>query len=253
MLLSLLLAALPLIQDPPKQAPPDPEKVKAALAQLAEAFAKPDAGPRLRAIESAAALADAEVVHQIARGLDDKDLAVRQAAIEALRFNEHKKALEELHAQAKKKAAKEEPATYAPLLRAIGQKGSPSSLEILSNDVWSALDAGVIEARIMGLSRIRTKEAVKALTDLMEMGGIAKVQPFMKDFRVALWSLTGADQGASRELWLAWYREHKSELEIKPTPPDEPRELAQRWKRYWSKESDGQEAEPGKGKRRDKP
>jgi hypothetical protein len=248
MLLTLLLALVPFVQDPPKPAPPDPEKVKAAVAQLTEAFAKPDAGPRLRAIEAAAPLADAAVVKGIARGLADKEAAVQEAAIEALRFNEHKQALDELHGRAKQKAAKENLVTYAKLLRAVGQHGSPSSLELLGENPWSALDAQVIEAKIMGLSRIRTKAAVKTLTDMMEMGGPNRIQPFMQDFRVALWSLTGADQGASRELWLKWYRDHKDKLEVSAAPTAEPRELAQRWKRYWAKS--GEEPEGDKPRRR---
>ncbi len=248
MLLSILLTLLPLVQEPPKPTPPDAEKVKAAIAQLSEAFAKPDAGPRLRAIEAGAALADAEVVKQIARGLDDKEVTVQKAAIEALRYNEHKRALEELHTRAKQKAAKEDPGTYAPLLRAIGQKGSPTSLEILSENPWAVPDAQVLEAKIIGLSRIRTKEAVKALTDLMEMGGINKVQPFMKDFRVSLWALTGADQGESRDLWLKWYRDNKAKLEVAAKPAPEPLELAQRWKRCWAKPGEEDRPEKGKGK-----
>ncbi len=249
MLIPLLLSLIPLIQDPPKPVPPDPEKVKAAVAQLTEALSKPEVGTRLRAIESCAEIADAEVVRLIARGLSDKDSAVRGAAVEALRFNEHKKALDELHGRAKVKAAKEDVLGYAGLMRAIGQHGDPGSLEILADNPWSIQDAGVLEARILGISRIRTKEAVKALTDLMEMGGQGKVQPFMKDFRVAMWALTGADQGASRDLWLAWYRDNKAKLEVRPAPATEPRELAQRWSRYWAKDGDEQ-APPEKGKRR---
>lgn len=248
MFLALLLTLVPLFQDPPKPTVPDPEKVKAALTQLGEAFAKPDAGPRLRAIEAAAELADAEVVHQIARGLDDKDVNVQKAAIEALRFNEHKKSLDELHTRARQKAAKELPVTYAALLRAIGQHGDASSLELLSDNPWSVLDAGVLEARILGLSRIRTKESVKALTDLMEMAGNQKIQPFMQDFRVALWALTGADQGGSRELWLKWYRDNKAKLEVAKLPVQEPHELAQRWQRYWARP--GQADLPERGKRK---
>jgi len=235
MIHQLLLVLALLLQEPPKPVPPDPEKVKAAITQLTEAFAKGDAGPRLRAIENGAPFADADVVKQIARGLADKEAAVQEAAIEALRFNEHKQALTELQARAKHKTAKENLPVYAKLLRAIGQKGDASSFELFSENPWSTQDAKVIEAKIMGLSRIRTAESVKALVDMMEMGGIQKVQPFMQEMRLALWSLTGADQETSRELWLKWYRDHKAKLEVRPTPALEPKELANRWNRYWAK------------------
>lgn len=253
MLLSLLLALVPIVQDPPKPAPPDPEKLKAAITQLSEAFAKTDAGPRLRAIENGAAFADPEIVKWIAKGLSDKEVGVQEAAIEALRFNEHKKALDALHDRAKQKAAKENLGMYAKLLRAIGQHGDESSFELLAENPWSAQDAKVIEAKVMGLARIRKKESVKAICDMMEMGGPQKVQPFMQDIRVALWSLTGADQEGSRDLWLKWYRDHKDKLEVRPTPSNEPRELAMRWKRYWEKPGAAEEESPrrkkGEGRR----
>ena len=235
MLLSLLLAVVPFVQEPPKPVEPDPVRVKAAVTELKEAFAKTEPGPRLRAIQSAATLADGEVVGLIARGLGDKDLSVQNAAIEALRYNEHKKALEELHTRAKLKAAKENLPVYATLIRAIGQHCSPSSIDVLNDNPWSTPDAAVLQAKILSLGRIHTRESVKALTDLMEVAGINKIEPFMPDFRLALWAQTGADQGASRDLWLRWYRENKDKLKLLETPPAEPKELVKRWTRYWSK------------------
>ncbi|MCY2960402.1 MAG: HEAT repeat domain-containing protein [Planctomycetota bacterium] len=253
MILPLLLAGAALFPGPQSQTPPKPisvdaEQVKSALVQLKEAFAKTDAGPRIRAIEAAANLADAEVVRYLGRGLDDKDVSVQKAAIEALRFNAHEKALDELLARAKVKAAKDDLPLYATLLRAVGQHGSPRSIELLTENPWSAPDAQVIQAKILGLGKVRTKEALKALTDLMEIAGPQKIQPFMKDFRLALWSLSGADQGESRDLWLVWYRENKSNLKIAPEPAAEPKELSRRWQQYWAKPS--AEGEAGKERRR---
>lgn len=243
MILALLLAFVPLLQDPPKPVEPDAAKVKAAVTALKEAFARPEAGPRLRAIEASAELADAEVVELIGRGLDDKDVSVQKGAIEALRFNEHKKSLEELHKRAKLKAAKEDLPTYASLIRAIGQHGSPTSIEILSDNPWSTPDMQVLQAKIQGLGHIRTKEALKALCDLMEVAGINKIEPFMKDFRLSLWALTGADQGTSRDLWLKWYRDNKDKLKIAPEPAAEPKELAARWRRTWAKPSEEEDGD----------
>ncbi len=253
MILALLLAAMPLSIDPPRMEDPpkppvvDEDRTKAALAELKAAFEKHDAGPRLRAIQNAADVDDAEVVRFIGKGLTDKDVSVQSAAIEALRFNPNAKAFEELHARAKAKAAKEDLTVYASLLRALGQHGNPHAIDVLTENPWSAPDAQVIQARIYGLGMIRTKEGLKALTDLMEIAGVNKIEPFMKDFRVALWALTGADQGASRDLWLRWYRENKSSVKISPDAPTEPPELARRWSNYWAKPG----AEGEKGKRRE--
>jgi hypothetical protein len=227
-----------------------PDRVKAAVTQLKDAFGKSDAGPRIRAIEGGADVADAEVVGQIARGLDDRDVTVQKAAIEALRFNPHKKSLDALQARARQKAAKEDLTIYAALIRAVGQHGSPSSIDILTENPWSTPDAAVLEAKILGLARIRTNEAVKAVTDLMEIAGPNKIEPFMPAFRLALWSLTGADQRGSRDLWLRWYRENKSKMKVAPEPGSEPPELARRWQRYWAKPGTEEPRESGKRRER---
>lgn len=252
LLLTLPALFVPPVQGTPPKAP-DSDAVKVAVTTLKEAFAQGDAGPRIRAIEGAAGLADPEVVRQLGRGLGDKDVAVQKAAIEALRFNRHEKACDELLARAKSKAAKDDLPLYATLIRAIGQHGDPRSIEILSENPWSAPDAQVIQARILGLGRVRTKEAVKALTDLMEVAGYARVQPFMKDFRLALWSLTGVDQGEARDLWLQWFRENRSNLKIAADAGAEPKELSRRWQVYWAEPSGptapGKERPPARGKR----
>jgi len=246
-----LLAPLLLTLSPPAEEPrPAPERVKAAVTELKDAFAKPEAGPRIRAIEGGADLADADVVAHIAKGLDDRDVAVQKAAIEALRFNTHKKSLDALQARARQKAAKDDLTVYATLIRAVGQHGSPSSIDLLTENPWSTPDALVLEAKILGLARIRTNEAVKVVVDLMEIAGPHKIEPFMPSFRLALWSLTGTDQRGARELWLQWYRENKGKLKVAPEPATEPPELARRWQRYWAKP--GTEAADGPGKRRER-
>jgi hypothetical protein len=247
------LLALALLLPAPSRAEephPAPERVKAAVTELKDAFAKNDAGPRIRAIEGGADVADAEVVGLVARGLDDRDVTVQKAAIEALRFNPHKKALEALQARARQKAAKEDLTVYAALIRAVGQHGSPSSIEILTENPWSTPDAAVLEAKILGLGRIRTNEAVKAVIDLMEIAGPQKIEPFMPSFRLALWSLTGTDQRGARELWLRWYRDNKSKLKVAAEPATEPPELARRWQRYWAKPGAEEAAETGKRRER---
>lgn len=250
MFLAFLVAAVAFVEEPVKPVGPDPARVKAAVTELKAAFAGTEAGPRLRAIEAAAPLADGDVVVLIGRGLDDKDVNVQKAAIEALRFNEHKKALDELHARAKVKAAKEDLTTYATLIRAIGQHGSPTSIDVLNDNPWSTPDAQVLQAKILSLGRIRSKEAVKALTDLMEVAGVNKIEPFMKDFRLALWALTGADQGESRDLWFKWYRDNKDKLTVSPTPAAEPKELARRWSRYWARPGTDEAGDEPKRKRK---
>jgi hypothetical protein len=231
--LAALLLAATAAQTPPPAGTPA-ERARAAVAELEQAFAKADAGPRLRAIESAAEVPGADVARGIARGLGDRDLAVQRAAIDALRFHPDPRAFEELLARAKTKAARADATLYALLLRAVGQHGDPRAIELLSENPWSAPDAQVIQARILGLGRIRTPAALDALQGLLQIAGPLKTQPFMKDFRLALWSLTGTDQGESQELWLRWLRANKKTAIAKEAPA-EPRELARRWTATWAK------------------
>ena len=233
MLVIQMLVSLSLLQDP-KPATTGDAQVKTAVHTLKAAFAGHDAAARQRAIDAAATIADGEVVALIARGLADADVAVQHAAIEALRFQTHERALAALHTRALAREAKDDLAVYAALLRAIGQHGSATSIDILTDNPWSTPDARVLQARILGLGRIHTPAAVKALVGVMEIAGSNRVEPFMGDVRLALWALTGSDQGESRDLWLHWYRQRKDTLRVRSAPLAEPADLAGRWTSYWS-------------------
>ncbi len=113
--------------------------------------------------------------------------------------------------------------------------------------MWSTRDAAVLEARVLSLGRIRTKDSVKALIDLMEVAGRGKIQPFMADFRLALCALTGIDQGTSQDLWAGWWREHKDGLKIATVEPELPKGLQRRWQRYWARPGEDDGAGGGEG------
>src|SRR5262249_49300774 len=122
---------------------------------------------------------------------------------------------------------------YASLLRAIGQHANASSIEVLADDLWGVQDHGVIQARILSLGRIRTVTSAETLLGLMKAAGPNKIQPFMEDFRLALLSITGVDQGASQDLWLRWWNDKKSKLKVPETPPQLPKAMQARWDSYW--------------------
>ena len=245
----LALAIVPASED--KTARADPAAVKAALVELEKAFKSGETGDRVRAIEAAAAIEDGEVVASIAKGLRDREPDVRRGAIAALRHNAHPKALDELHVLvAQDRALRKEPATFAAVLRAIGQHGDARSIAILEDDPWSVPDHAVIQARILGLGRIRTPAAVEALFDLMKVAGPQKIQPFMEDFRTSLRVLTGVDQGASRELWFTWWNDNKGKLKIAPEVGELPKPMQARWSAYWEEGARGTPDE--KRERRDR-
>ena len=151
LLAQALLTFAATAQDPTPPPGPPPEQVARAVETLEQAFARGEAGERVRAIEAGAALASAEVVRQIARGLEDEDAHVRAAALGALRFQEHPSALEALHA-AYKKAARKKPddKELGELILAIGQHASRSSLGAALRPAPSTAPASTRRARASG-------------------------------------------------------------------------------------------------------
>jgi HEAT repeat protein len=253
--LVLTLLAAPPAQDPkPPPPPPAPEAVRSAVEALERAFSKGESGERVRAIEAAAELADESVVGQIARGLDDKEPGVRQAAVKALRFQSHPKAIEPLNAALKKQVRREIPdQELAALITAVGQHASRSSLELLAGGTLERTHEHSTRARILALGRIRDPEAVAELIALMNKAGQGQAGAgnlYDRDFRLALWALTGRDEGAARESWMRWWNDNKRTLEIAPEPALEPRPLALQWRRLWARPRAQDEGPPGPGKRR---
>jgi HEAT repeat protein len=187
-----------------------------------------------RQLQAAAQIVDPEVVGRIAKGLRDKEADVERAAIEALRFMNHPEATKSLIDAAKKESRlKKDHDLYAALLRAIGQHGDASAIDVLTDDIWSTLENPVIQARILGLGRIRAKASVERLFDLMKSAGPSKTEPYMEHFRVALMVLTGADQGTSAEAWLQWWTANRTKLVIAPTPAPLPKTAQYLWDVYW--------------------
>ncbi|MBK7876778.1 MAG: HEAT repeat domain-containing protein [Planctomycetes bacterium] len=234
LLLALSVALAPLEDKP---APPDPARVKAAVAELEKAFKSSTKDEKLKAIQKQSEIVDADVAKALGKGLADKEVDVQRSTIEALRWMDHPTAVEELHAAARtRKELRKEPPLFAALLRAIGQHGSPKSVEVLTDDVWTVVETSVIEARILGLGQIRTNQAVEALMDLMKVAGPQRIQNVMPYFRLALARLTGVDKGQSQQMWQDWWSDNKGKFKVAATPPELPRELQFRWDTYWGKE-----------------
>lgn len=249
------IALLPLLAPPQgdgARPPPAPDaaRVEAALAQLESAWKLGEAGERVRAIEAAAELGDARVIGAIARGLDESEPSVREAAVTALRYQPHPEALERLH-RALRKAPRsaDEDQRVAELLLAVGQHGSPSSLELLADGALDRTREHSTRARIRSLGRVRDPAAVEALIALMNKAGAGARGGglFEADFRLALWSLSGSDQGLARESWMRWWNDHKRGFAVTPEPAEEPRALAQRWRALW--ETPAERAARGEGRR----
>ena len=235
LLIAASLVALPSVQDPePQPSPPDPEVLEKALEELEQAFEEGEAADRIAAMEAHRKVLDPEVIAWIAKGLKDKDPKVQAAAIGTLRFQPHPEALKALHELYKrdKKLRKDDQLT-AKLLKAIGQHGSPDSIDVLTDDVSENRTMGCVQARILGLGNIRSEESVEELMGLMKKAGRWKIQHVMEEFRLALCHLTGADRGESQEAWQAWWNDNKKTFEVAARPAVMPRQLQRRWDLYW--------------------
>ncbi len=256
MLTNLLLFACSLgvsVQD--EKPPPSTEQIAATIESLEKALAKDaKAEDASRALRAALEVVDARVIDVIeARGLRHADPEIRGAAVEALARMEHPAALKALQEMLKrdKKELQDAPPRYAALLRAIARHGKESSIPLLVEDLFQSPDRGVIAARILGLGHIRSPKSVDELIDLMRSSPRPRVGDHMAEFRLALVVLTGEDKGTDRELWINWYGDHKSKLEIAAEALELPRELQRRWNQYWGvkdEEEAGAEGKRRKGK-----
>lgn len=248
-MLSLLITAVLTLSAPAQAAqtpPPTAEEIKAAVAELNDAFVKGKTPERVQAIQKNARIVDAKVIECVAKGLKDDDALVLDAAIEALRFMKHPDALDALQATVKREKRLEKlPESRAKLFKAIGQHGSPKSIALLADNLFSTQDYKVIEARVLGLANIRDKQSVEQLIGLMRVAGRDKVQPFMAHFRMALMVLTSVDQGVSQDSWMSWWNAHKDDFSVAATPPPLPKEMQMKWDYFW-----GNEVERPRGKKR---
>lgn len=231
----VLVAGLALAPRQAQREPPSAEEVEHALERLEQAFSKQgDSAARVEALERAADVPDARVVAWIAKGLADRDGAVVIQAVETLRVMDHPDALELLHRTARRdRRLKKDPELHARVLKAIGQHASPASIDVLTDGIFASQSRAVVEARILGLGRIRTRESVETLINLMNRTSYQKAAPYMNDMRLSLLVLTGTDEGRSRDAWMRWWNENKRTLEVSASPPKLPRADQMRWNRYW--------------------
>ena len=217
----------------------------AAVKNLRAAFAEGTAEElRIDALQEAASIDDPAIVDEIAKALRDRNVEVRRAAIDALGKNKNADALRELHALYRRdEKLRQDEETFVRLLHAIGRKGAPASVEILSSDVFDHLTLRTARARLMGLGRIRTKDSVEALIKLSKLsGGDTKRRVSTqtearaivdRDFRLSLAILTGQDLSTDRNEWSRWWNDNKNKFQVAPDrPPLEPA-LQTQWETYW--------------------
>lgn len=238
-MLAPLLALLPLLQDPASREVPPPaqELVEATLEELERAFDADELAPRLEALRRATAVPSPEVVERIARAVRERDPEVRTAALAALGGNLHPDALEELHRLYRRdRELREDPAVWVVLLQSIGRHGSETSIDVLADNALGGTgEAPEVQARVLGLANVRSTRSVEALMKIMSSAARHRVQPYMRDLRMALMLLTGVDRGDSQDDWREWWNDHKRGFEVTPEAPLLPPRMQRQWDAYWGR------------------
>lgn len=207
----------------------------AVAEQLRQAFDEGSAPQRILALKASANHADAAVVTQARRGLEDRDVDVRLAAYDALGRNSHGQAFEALlaHQRVKRKELRSLERDLPALLIALARRGDARALAPLTDDVQAQRLVATIRARLLGLARIRSKASVEALMKLADEVGFVDMHNHLEDFRLALVVLSGVDHGRSLDAWRAWWLGVKEHF----APPERAPELvakdAARWREFW--------------------
>jgi hypothetical protein len=239
-------------RDPPQPNPvgppheltrdPDKETVSAAMEGLREGLRAKDAEARAAAIETYGYVQDDAVFREVGKALRDRDDRVRLEAIQALGWAEDKDALRQLHRlYHRDKKLRSDETLFTTLLKAIGRHKDASSVKVLIDSPFDGLTIATGQARIFGLGNIRSKDSVEELVKAMRLGGseprggrTVGRSRFMVDVRVALFILTGVDNGEDKEAWQQWWRKNKKSFRMTPERPDVPDDIKATWETYWN-------------------
>ena len=217
---------------------PSKEKVRAAVERLEEAFDAEKPDETVSGIQNAMTVAAPEVVAVLEkRGLAHEQLDVVRASIEALGLLDHEDALEVLtkfHKKERKELGeRERQELNVPLLQAIARHGDEDSIPLLVEDMFRSPQKAIVQARILGLAQIRSRESVVELMSVMRKIDRKKIQGQMNNFRLAFIVLTGVDHGTSQDRWTAWWNDNKKTFTVAEAAPRMPEDLQNRWNRYW--------------------
>jgi hypothetical protein len=221
---------------------PTAEQVKAAVANIHEAFKTRDDQLRINAIQAAAGLIHPEIVRAISKGLRVNREAVRLIAVDALGWMKHPEGLKQLHRMYRReKDLHHQEELFAAVLKAIGRHGQKSSIRVLADNPFKGLTLHSGRARIMGLGRIRDRDSVETLIKAMRLTGrrprdwrVPDNPRFLIEANVAMTALTGATPGTSKEDWLKWWRENKRKFRMSKEFPKIPKSYEVRWEEYWN-------------------
>jgi len=210
----------------------------AAARRLREVLKEGSPDDALLELEELGRIADRAVVKAVARGVDHADPSVREGALQALRFNPHPEALKALLGLARKKKLMEDPDFAREWYLALGQKGDVKALKPLTDGLRvsrNRVEQDVARMRVLALGRIRDRKAVEALMALLtQSGGRKGRNPYMAEIRVAMFVLTGEDQGPEMLAWIRWWNDNRKKVKVLAKEPEIPdKSIRQRWLEMW--------------------
>ncbi|MCK6446558.1 MAG: HEAT repeat domain-containing protein [Planctomycetes bacterium] len=254
-LLVLIALAFPTLAfQAPKDGPPSAQTVQATVAKLETAFRSKKSAECAAAIREATPVLDARVIEWIAKGIEIDDAPLCATALDALGAMRHPDALAALQRAWKRdKELRKHDELGGRALKAIARHQDPQTIELLAADPFESKNHAALQARIFGLANIRSKQSVEKLVAMMRLVGPQKLEPYMPDFRLALFVLTGHDEGRAAQLWFDWWNDHQKDFEVSKELPELPKLDRARWNSYWGIEDESQrERGPKSGPKRDK-
>lgn len=198
--------------DEPVALSPTPEK-------LLEAFKSKDKPVRLEAAQQAKALQDDKLVPALIALLDDDDVSVRHAAIDALGARSGpdamKRAAAGLGAHLPKLAKKlETEAELIAIVQALGSLGQPSSVGVLLDDIAVDTAPDVVKVRLLAVANIPTADAIEGLIQFLAKRGRGANNLQGHHCRAALKAATGEDRGNDPDAWRSWWKEAKKDFDF---------------------------------------
>jgi len=200
-------------------APAAPTPAAPDAAKLALSLKSTDRQERLAATEQAKGVQDEKLFAPLVDLLEDEDLAVRHAAIEALGARTapeaRKKAAAALAPHLAKTAKKPElEIEVIATANAIGLLAQPSSVDALTADIGVDTSIDVVRARLSAVANLPCAEAIEALIQFLAKQGRGRGSQQIPACRQALKDATGEDFGGEADKWRAWWRDAKKNFDF---------------------------------------
>jgi HEAT repeat protein len=216
-----------------------------------------DENELLDALEAARTSDDKIAVELAAKALRSQYVAVRLEALETLGRMRHPEALDKLLEEYKRSKDDDNDEVFAAVLKAIGRRADPKSVDVLVDDPFDRLTLESGKARILGLSRIRTKHSLESFVAMSRKAspsarrgrGITDSEwagRFREAMRCTAVVLTGKDFGFSRPDWEKWWRENADTFEVAALRPPVPADVRAYWEHYWNEPYDASGAKAEK-------